>query len=1051
MRECPGGPDYGVGPGTARIVAQYADGEPSTAFMIAVGPGFYPLPADSRTVQMDEFAGIDGQLAAADAENRPLTYELLNPPKSGWLELNGEGGWSYAPYRFFTGTDRFTVIATNDQGGIGSTEVTIDVLPVNDPPVMEHVQKQTLKNETLTASLGATDSDGDTLLFALAEPPAHGTVTLDAYGNWTYSPATDYIGQDGFAVLVQDGHGGETTARIGLYVVPPRGELISQLKAQSLGEHPRLLLRDGDVARMQQGIGTDAAMARSYANVKASADALLTAPASTYHLSPDLLQTARTVLDRVQTLSMAYLISEDDRYAERAWLELEAAAAFPDWYPPHFLDPAELTFAFAIGYDWLYVYWTLERKATLRTAIAEKGLEPALTRYQSGAWWSTTKNNWNPVVGGGIGMGALTIGDESPELESLAGELLERVLKSLPIALDEYAPDGGWPEGPMYWQYGSRYGVYLLDSLDSALGTDYGLSDMPGLSETFDFAMHMNGGAGRFNFGDASKDVTRTPLALWFAQRYEHPEYAWYYRMLGDPDHTGGVFDLLWYRPELYAAAIPPDSTDGYFRYVEAAAMRSDWLNPLAGFIGFKAGDNAVSHGHLDLGSFVYDALGIRWANDIGADSYSLPGYSGDKRWTYYRLRAEAHNTLVINPGAGPDQDPEAKTAMERVESNAQSALAIADLTDAYRQEAFSVKRGIKQFNLRREVLLQDELRLRHPSDVWWFMNISSQAQVDIGPDGKSALLTQDDKRLWVRLVSDVRAQFAVMAAEPLPASPNPAGQGNNNAYRKLALPIANAENETVAVWMVPLMPGEVIPASAPAVQPLQQWSLDNAVQAPLVDEIQVNGTPLAPFNPMQFAYEVELPEETAQIAQVTAVSADPNVTVNVTQPGSVTGTATIAASSPGSAAPVIYTVSFKTPPHWGKPADLTEYAVADVAARDAQLPNIPDNTIDNNMATRWSAEGEQRIEYDLGEAKPVQAVAIAFHQGNTRRSLFDLSLSADGSSWTTVYSGSGSGLTSEFETFRFAERTARYIRIEGHGNTVNAWNSYLEVAVFGP
>ena len=34
--------------------------------------------------------------------------------------------------------------------------------------------------------------------------------------------------------------------------------------------------------------------------------------------------------------------------------ELRAAAAFPDWNPSHFLDTAEMTHAFAIGYDWLY-------------------------------------------------------------------------------------------------------------------------------------------------------------------------------------------------------------------------------------------------------------------------------------------------------------------------------------------------------------------------------------------------------------------------------------------------------------------------------------------------------------------------------------------------------------------------------------------------------------------------------------------------------------------------------------------------------------------------
>lgn len=1042
---------YGTGAGMARIVAQSADGTPSAAFVVSVGPNAELLPAQLHTVSVGEFGGVSGQLDEADGGSLPLAYELLNPPANGWLDLDSSGSWSYSPYALFTGEDRFAAVASNGQGGIGAAEVQIEVVPVNDPPVAEPVQKQTLKNEPLTVPLAAMDPDGDTLLYTLAVQPDHGAVTIDANGVWTYTPDTDYIGRDGFSILADDGHGGATTVRIGLYVTPPRGELISRLETHSLGEHPRLLLRDGDVDRIRQLVDTDAAMAGWHGNVQASADTLMSAPVSTYSLNPDLLQTARNVLDRVQKLAMAYLISEDTVYAERLWQELEAVAAFPDWYPPHFLDTAELTFAFALGYDWLYDYWTPQRRETLRTAIAEKGLEPALTRYRNGSWWSTTKNNWNQVVNGGIGMGALAIGDESPELKALAGELLERGLQSLPIALDEYAPDGGWPEGPMYWHYGTRYGVYFLDALDSALGTDYGLSDMPGLSKAFDFAMHANGKTGTFNFGDASTSLIRTPLAHWFSKRYQKPEYAWYYQSLGDPDRTGGFFDLLWYRPDVYAAAMPPAAADGYFRYVESVSMRNDWLNPLAGFIGFKAGSNAVSHGHLDLGSFVYDALGVRWVHDLGADSYSLPGYSGANRWTYYRLRAEAHNTLVINPGAGPDQEPSASTRMERVAFNPQSALAIADLTEAYRGDAFAVRRGIKQLNLRREVLLQDELQLRRPSDVWWFIHISSQAEVEIGPGGKSALLTMDDKRLWVQLLSDTDGQFAVMAASPLPTSPNPPGQGSNSGYRKLALQLTGAQNETIAVWMVPLMPGESVPAVPPALLPLEQWGLDGAVESPLADGIQVNGAPLAGFHPMQFAYEVELPQDTTQIAQVTASVYDPNAAVTVTQPTAVTGTAqVVVASTYQNVPPVVYTLSFTKPPLSGKPVGLEEYTVSGVTASDAQWPNVAEHTVDGDLSTRWSAEGEQWIQYDLGATRPVTAIAIAFHQGNARRSLFDVSLSLDGASWTTVYSGGGSGQTDGFESFLFAEQTTRYVRIEGRGNTVNDWNSYLEAAVFG-
>ena len=43
------------------------------------------------------------------------------------------------------------------------------------------------------------------------------------------------------------------------------------------------------------------------------------------------------------------------------------------------------------------------------------------------------------------------------------------------------------------------------------------------------------------------------------------------------------------------------------------------------------------------------DADGQRWITAMGSDDYNLPGYFGDKRWTYYRLGTQGQNTLLID------------------------------------------------------------------------------------------------------------------------------------------------------------------------------------------------------------------------------------------------------------------------------------------------------------------------------------------------------------------------------------------------------------------
>src|SRR5207237_987871 len=111
---------------------------------------------------------------------------------------------------------------------------------------------------------------------------------------------------------------------------------------------------------------------------------------------------------------------------------------------------------------------------------------------------------------------------------------------------------------------------------------------------------------------------------------------------------------------------------------------------------------------------------------------------------------------------------------------------------------------------------------------------------------------------------------------------------------------------------------------------------------------------------------------------------------------------------------------------------------------------NVPANTVDNDLATRWSANGDgQWIRFDLGASRTITQVSIAVYKGDTRRNAFDLQVSGDGNSWQTVFSGQSSGTSTAQETFDFADVSARFVRYLGHANDVNTWNSLTEVDIF--
>lgn len=111
---------------------------------------------------------------------------------------------------------------------------------------------------------------------------------------------------------------------------------------------------------------------------------------------------------------------------------------------------------------------------------------------------------------------------------------------------------------------------------------------------------------------------------------------------------------------------------------------------------------------------------------------------------------------------------------------------------------------------------------------------------------------------------------------------------------------------------------------------------------------------------------------------------------------------------------------------------------------------NVAGNVLDNDLNTRWSANGDgQWIQFCLNTSSTVTGVQIAFYNGNTRTSTFDILTSQNGTSWTTAASGRvSSGTSLNLETFSITAATAKYVRIVGHGNSVNAWNSYTEVRI---
>ncbi len=530
-----------------------------------------------------------------------------------------------------------------------------------------------------------------------------------------------------------------------------------------------------------------------------------------------LLDKSRTALSRVLHLSLAWRLTGEKKYLDRARTELVAVAAFADWNPKHFLDVAEMTTAVAFGYDWLYPELDEPTRAALRDAIVTKGLVASRTTDA----WSRQTNNWNQVCNAGMTVGALAIADKEP---ALAAEMIARAVNTVPLAMHEYAPDGAYPEGPGYWGYGTTFNVIMISALQSVLGTDFGLAQQPGFFATADYYLHVIGPSGYyFNYSDAGRGGQGVSAAMfWFAARRDESYLLWneWQKLAASersrrPDRTDPLL-LVWMPPQQPKPTRPLALSWTGRGTTPVAFHRSSW-EPNASYIAIKGGTPFTNHAHMDVGSFVMDAEGERWADDLGSQDYNSLESKGvdlwnrkqeSDRWKVFRLSTAAHNVLMFDG------------APQRVDGNAPIALSgngrtVVDLTSIYRGHVGDARRGV-MLQPDRSVLVQDEFTPSAAThEVRWAM--LTRADVHLDAEGR-ATLSQHGKKLWLHVLEPAHATLEIYPTNPPPAETDAPNEGTRMIGFRVKL--AGEQPQRIVVQ---LSPSENATKS-PTIQPLAAW-----------------------------------------------------------------------------------------------------------------------------------------------------------------------------------------------------------------------------------
>ncbi|MFW6103958.1 MAG: heparinase II/III domain-containing protein, partial [Bacteroidota bacterium] len=438
-------------------------------------------------------------------------------------------------------------------------------------------------------------------------------------------------------------------------------------------------------------------------------------------------------------------------------------------------------YAVALGLDWCGEWFSKPTIKKANTALTEKALKVSLTE-ENYNWWINAHHNWNQVCHGGLSAAAIVVADEYPDL---AARILSRAVDKLPLAMAGYSPDGAYPEGPSYWGYGTSYNVLAISMYRSALGTDFNLPESPGFMESANYRLLTEAPSGwSFNYSDAGLkgiDLGTWGLLSWFAKETGNSMYLDREEFL---DHAKKAIQnnanlsrlapttLVWMAQfEKKKEGTPPVYWKGEGEN-PIAIFRAEPNEKSGFYLGVKGGSASVNHGNMDVGSFIFEAGGVRWSIDPGSQGYNeleqiigseLWDSSQDgERWTLLTKNNHNHSTLTVNKAL---HRVEGYAPIETFAVDEPPQSVTLDLQEIFHGQLKDAKRTFVKQDTSTLRIIDEMIPFRNTEEVIWRM----MTQADVQTTETGAVLMQDGKELKLEILKPSNLAVSVVAMDPPP------------------------------------------------------------------------------------------------------------------------------------------------------------------------------------------------------------------------------------------------------------------------------------------
>ncbi len=786
---------------------------------------------------------------------------------------------------------------------------------------------------------------------------------------------------------------------------------------------------------------------------------------------------ARTPMEQ---LAILWKITQNEKYLDACWDQLyevvktkESTGSedeHQDWGHDTngFLDAAMVTYSVGFTYNYIKDKLTDAQKELVLQVLYEEGFY--YFENLNNVNVLLHGNNHNLLVCGDLAVAALAVMDYEGDLEvtvngqtttinvrEVAADIVATAFRYLQIGLVHYSESGGFPEGPSYSIYAHRNMVNLIATLYNLYGADeqgnincFGLMDIEGIKNYINYPLYTSTPNYQSFYYAESDYSNNQPALLWYTRIDEDNINAAVLPLLAHENEQYNIQNLLWYQPGLFDKVDlhNMENKDFLLEAHELATFRSEFGDEMAVFTGLKGVDDHTanfSHKNLDSGTFELYALGERFIGNYSNETYNtnVPDGYWDyeyQRWTYYKKGAQGQNTLVINPDQEPvlTQDPHETAPITRFESNASSGLSIIDLSRVYKAEALSVQRGLKLFNNRQYVMVQDEFNLRGESTLYW--SAHTEARVDILSD-KLARLTLNNKSIYALIISDLGTFTKMSGNTPLPGSTGLFENLDNRGVTKLVIELDDIVSGTLAVVFIPTME-EVKEFTDYNVVPLANWALDeNDSYLPEItaDDISFDLDTatdfglgyLYEFNKYQYNYLVKLAAGSKSVPdfKVTYDESKYDLTINKSNLFDNISTVTLTDKETGESRTYNYKFVVDVMTQASEYASYQTLAVQSVTGH-ADAANLIDGQNSGLTDT-----GVQEITFEFANVQTITDVLIRFNGGINNKYYFDIAYSEDGENYKNAYFAGQSFNNIGNEVYSLGNFDAKYVKITFYGN----------------